>query len=457
LPAISFVLDGVFVALTPLERWYALRRLTSNFTLDHRMIFVCIAALILLVGLFLWVSFNQARQERKSTGRSFIEYARQRGLSNRECQLLAIVANKAGLKRPESIFTMGSAFGIGAARVLEEGIGGERTDGDSELSKTEISFLREKLGFGKQPSATGESAGGPKVLSSRQIPAGKKLYVTRRKARASTDIEATVKRNSDAELAVTLTTPVKVIFGETWCVRYYSGASVWEFDTTVISYDGDTLVLNHSNNVRFVNRRRFLRVETRLRCFVAHFPFARVFAGSGGAGPDDGRTGRDMAGTSSDKWGPPEFVAGVVTELAGPGLRIESALAVDVGERVLVVFSLDEEDADLMRAEAGGQPAAAGKVSAVRVVEDVGEVRHIRAAGNGFSIAVELTSLKDSDVDELICATNAASLRASAKAPASAHQAPRAPGGGAERPGGQARASVGEQEAVVESSVAQGV
>ncbi len=437
MPAISFVLDGVFVALTPLERWYALRKLTSNFTLDHRMIFVCIAALILLVGLFLWVSFNRARQERKSTGRSFIEYARQRGLNNRECQLLAIVANKAGLKRPESIFTMGSAFGIGVARVLEEGIGGERTDGDSELSKTEISFLREKLGFGKQPSATGESAGGPKVLSSRQIPAGKKLYVTRRKARASTDIEATVRRNSDAELAVTLTTPVKVIFGETWCVRYYSGASVWEFDTTVISYDGDTLVLNHSNNVRFVNRRRFLRVETRLRCFVAHFPFGRV---------------AEIPAMAVDSWGPPEFVAGVVTELAGPGLRIESALAADVGERVLVVFSLGEEDGDLMRAEAGGQPAAAGKASAARVVEDVGEVRHIRAAGNGFSIAVELTSLKDSDVDELICATNAASLRASArgKAPGASHQTPWAAGG-------ETRASAGEQEAAMEPSVAEGV
>lgn len=451
MPAISFVLDGVFVTLTPLERLSAARKLTSDFTPDHWMIFVCIAALILLVGLFLWVSLNRARQERKSTGRSFIGYARQRGLSNRECQLLAIVANRAGLKRPESIFTMGAAFGIGAARVLEEGIGGERTDGDSELSKTEISFLREKLGFGKQPSAMGESAGGPKVLSSRQIPAGKKLYVTRRKARASTDIEATVKRNSEAELAVTLVTPVKVIFGETWCVRYYSGASVWEFDTTVISYDGDTLVLNHSNNVRFVNRRRFLRVATNLRCFVAHFPFARVFAGSGGAGPDDARTGQEIPATSADKWGPPEFVAGVVTELAGPGLRIESALAVDVGERVLVVFSLDEEGADLMRAGAGG------KASAVRVVEDVGEVRHIRAEGNGFSIAVELTSLKDSNVDELICATNAASLRASAKAPASAHQAPSAPHQGAERSGGQTPASVGEQEAVMEPSVAQGV
>jgi len=438
LPVVSFVLDGVFVALTPLERLSAARKLTSDLPPEHRMIFVCIAALIVLVGLFLWVSFNRARRERKSTGRSFIEYARQRGLSNRECQLLAIVANKAGLKQPESIFTMGSAFGIGAARVLEEGIGGEQADGDSELSKTEISFLREKLGFGKQPSAMGESAGGPKVLSSRQIPAGKKLYVTRRKARASTDIEATVKRNSDAELAVTLTTPVKVIFGETWCVRYYSGASVWEFDTTVISYDGDTLVLNHSNNVRFVNRRRFLRVETRLRCFVAYFPFARVFAGRGAAGAEDAGTGRDMAGTSSDKWGPPEFVAGVVTELAGPGLRIESALAVDVGERVLVVFSLDEEGADLMRA--------------VRVVEDVGEVRHIRAEGNGFSIAVELTSLKDSDVDELICATNAASLRASARA-----KAPASPQPGAEGTGGETPASVGEQEAVMEPSVAQGV
>jgi hypothetical protein len=143
-----------------------------------------------------------------------------------------------------------------------------------------------------------------------------------------------------------------------------------------------------------------------------------------------------MAGTSADKWGPPEFVAGVVTELAGPGLRIESALAVDVGERVLVVFSLDEEGADLMRA--------------VRVVEDVGEVRHIRAAGNGFSIAVELTSLKDSDVDELICATNAASLRASAKAPVSPQPV-------AEGTGGESRASVGDQEAVMEPSVAQGV
>ncbi|MHC4112653.1 MAG: hypothetical protein ACYSUY_16395, partial [Planctomycetota bacterium] len=44
-------------------------------------------------------------------------------------------------------------------------------------------------------------------------------------------------------------------------------------------------------------------------------------------------------------------------------------------------------------------------------VEDIGEVRHIKAMQNGFSIAVELTGLSDPDVSELIRATNTASLR----------------------------------------------
>jgi hypothetical protein len=45
----------------------------------------------------------------------------------------------------------------------------------------------------------------------------------------------------------------------------------------------------------------------------------------------------------------------------------------------------------------------------------MGEVRHIKAVKNGLSIAVELTGLSDSDVNELIRRTNAASLQASAK------------------------------------------
>jgi hypothetical protein len=56
-----------------------------------------------------------------------------------------------------------------------------------------------------------------------------------------------------------------------------------------------------------------------------------------------------------------------------------------------------------------------GKAPTSRIVEDIGEVRHTKAIKNGLSIAVELTGLSDSDVNELIRATNAASVRAVAE------------------------------------------
>ncbi len=403
--AISFVLEGVWLALTPWERWSAARTF-NNSSSGRWLIIVCIAVLVVLVVLFWWVSMRRVKKERKGTGKSFEEYARQRGLSHRERQLLAIVAEKAGLKRPESVFTMGSAFGLGAARVMEEGIGGEHTDKESDQLRTEISFLREKLGFGQKHSSSGKVSSGLSKVTTRQIPVGKKLYVTRRKARANVDIESTVVRNSDTELAVALSQAVKIVFGEMWCVRYYSGASVWEFDTTVLSYDGDTLVLNHSDSVRFVNRRRFLRVPVCLRAFVTWFPFMSPFDEAVAGGRD--RT--DLAEASAETWAPPRFVPAVVTEIAGPGLRIESPLEVKTGERILVVFCLDEEGSEEL-----GRGGAEGGVARPMIAEDIGEVRHVKAIEGGSSIAVELTGLGDSDVDALIRATNAASLRVSGR------------------------------------------
>ncbi len=432
-PVITVVFEDVFLALTPIERWQSARKFTLDLTPQRWMILVGVVALIMMVVLFSWVSISRARRVKKNTGKSFVELGRQRGLSVRERQLLAIVAQRAGLRRAESVFTMGSAFGMGAARVIEEGLGGEQTAEQSEQLKTEIAFLREKLGFVKRRSSLAGAPARSKELSSRQIPEGKQLYITRRKARASIDIESTVIRNDETELAIKLSSPVKVTFGEPWCVRYYSGASVWEFDTSVISYDGDTMVLNHSDNVRFVNRRRFLRVPVRMRAFVAQFPFTRTLDETGAAQGEQAGAELDLPDASGWAWCPPRFVPAVVTELAGPGLRIESALEAKEGERILVVLSLDEADSgDLMRG------SARDKGMTVKIVEDIGEVRHIKAVTNGFSIAVELTGLSDSDVDELICATNAASLRAGA--------------GDKGVP-----VSVSEQERIGEPSVAQGV
>jgi hypothetical protein len=190
-------------------------------------------------------------------------------------------------------------------------------------------------------------------------------------------------------------------------VHYYFGASVWEFDTSVVSYDGDILILNHSDSVRFINRRRFLRVPVNMPAFIAPFPFEMTTARSDSRSEEQ-KPQPSSSDVSRSVWGPPEFVSAIVTELAGPGLRVETALEVNVGDRVLMVFRLDAEgDSDSHRQESGG-------AATLRVVQDIGEVRHVKGIEKGLSVAVELVGLSDQDVDELVRATNAASLKAGA-------------------------------------------
>lgn len=404
---ITEVLGAAFLALKPEERWGAAREFTLDFTLERWMIVVGMIALIALGALLLWRGFSRAKEGKKAVGRSFADNARALGLTGRESRLLTIAADRAGLKREESIFTMDTAFERGTTKVIEDGLGSEQSAESAEEReqlKIEFSFLREKLGFGKQRSS---SAG--KKLSSRQIPVGKTLYITRRKARDSDDIESTVVKNSASELVIKVSKLVRVTFGETWCVRYYSGVSVWEFDTTVVSCDGDVLVLKHSERVRFINRRRFLRVSVRRRAFIAQFPFARTIVKEGAQREEQGKAAQDLPEASGRMWGPPKFVPAIVTELAGPGLRMESALEVKVGQRVLVVFILDEEDG-----RDSAQAPEGDKTAAPKIVQDIGEVRHSRAVEKGFSIAVELTGLSDSDADELVLVSNAASLKSGA-------------------------------------------
>ena len=390
-PVIKSFLAVFILALTPVQCWEAARRFNSNFMAEGWFILVGIIAMAILTVLLFVVSFKRTMHERKSSEKLFLEYAEKRGLTALEHQTLLETARKARLKRSESIFTLATAFDRGTAK-MKENLVGQQAAKERKHLETILSSLREKLGFEKESSYSRGMSAKSKRLSSRQIPVDKTVRVTRRKTEESEAIEATVVKNGDTELTVRLTTPVTITFGEYWNVRYYFSTSIWEFDTSVISYDGDILVLNHSDNIRFINRRRFLRVPVRKPAFIACFPFAK---------------------SSEPLWGAPEFVPAIVTELAGPGLRIESRLEVEEGERVLVVFSLDEEQSrDLTTSNA----------AILKVVEDIGVVRHTKAIPNGLSIAVELTGLSDSNVDELVRVTNAALIKTGAgnkNAPAS--------------------------------------
>jgi len=395
------------LALTPEQRWKAVSEpFNTSFVVEHWFMLTSVAALITLTVLFIVVSRHHIVQERRRGSQLFVKYAEKSGLSERERQFLLDIAIKAGLKQSEAIFTMGSAFERGAAVMIKESVAKKQTARQIERLRIELSFLREKLGFQKRPLDSIGSSTKPKKLSSRQIPIGKKIHITRGTDHASGNIESTVIENTEIELVVKLVRPIKIIFGEAWRVHYYFGVSIWEFDTSVISCNGDILVLNHSDDLRFVNRRRFLRVPVIKPAFIAHFPFARTHAADSRKGMKSFRMYRSSASAADSVWAPPEFIPAVVTELAGPGLRIEAPLKVEVGDRVLVVLRLDEEEE-----QASAPEPEDDKPSTLKIVEDIGEVRHTKVIPNGFSIAVELIGLSDSDVNELIRATNAASLR----------------------------------------------
>jgi len=381
---------GLLAQLTPRERWEAMQGYETVMT-ERWFMISGLAAIALLSALLFYVTYRRKKQELRVSGRMFDEYARKYGLTTREKALLRDIARRAGLRRDESIFTLGSAFDRGAGGMTQEQLDGEPSQEQVRSLRMELSFLREKLGFKTTaPHAASTTAPDVSQLSSRQIPTGRTIHMTRRRGRDG-EIEATVVENTDVELAVRMNCHVKVTFGEFWCVRYYFGASVWEFDSSVISFDGDVLGLGHSENVRFINRRRFLRVPVRRQGYIAPFPFVAPRHGTGG----------DAGG-----WGPPTFVPAVITELAGPGLRVEAGLNVKTGDHVLVVFNLDE-DMEASPSDPAGPHRHAGKI-----VENMGEVRHVTTAGEGSSIALELTFLSDTAVGELIRATNTAAVKA---------------------------------------------
>ena len=389
-PAITECLNAVILSLTPLERWAAAREGGSNALTDRWFIIVGIIAILILTVLLFATSFNRNKKEQEASDQLYNEYATKGGLAKRERKILRELAHKAGLKRIESVFTLGTAFDRGAAKMIEESL----------ADPNELSFLREKLGFRKPPNSSAGSSAKSTKLSSRSIAVGKKVRITRRKTPQADGIESIVDGNGDNGLSIKLEEPVKITFGESWCIRYHFGSSIWEFDTTVISYDGDVLLLNHSENVRFINRRRFLRVPVARPALIASFPFARTLAEAGDS--DEPTANGHSAEDSVLSWGLPQFVPAMVTELAGPGLRIETSLDVKTGQRVLVVFDL-HHDHGLIPTNPDSQQLAH------KIVEDIGIVRHARPVENEFSIAVELTGLSDSNIDELIRATNAAS------------------------------------------------
>lgn len=269
----------LILLLTPVQRWQAVRRLDTSFMIDRSFLLMALVALVILTALFIWISYNRIVEEQKNSQRIFEDYAGRIGLSAHERQILLEVVSKAHLKRIDSIFTMKDAFDDGVNKLIDESLAVNLTAEDNEQLRFDLSILREKLGF-LPPVSTGLSVGS-KRLSSRQIPIGKKLQIKSPKNRFEGGIEATVVSNDEMQLNLKLSRSIKIAPREKQRVRFDFGGSLWEFESSVVSSDGDIIVLNHSDNVQFINRRRFLRVPVRNLAFISKFPFTKTIVEAG--------------------------------------------------------------------------------------------------------------------------------------------------------------------------------
>ncbi len=387
-------IEHIALALTVLERWEAARRLNGGRASAHSFTLLAVVLLVVLVVLLIWVSYSRWAQRRSRTREVFTENALRRGLGVRDRQILLAIVLRSGLRRTQDVFTAANAFDRGAVKLLTE-CTRTRTLQENEHLRAEIGRLREKLGF-QIASIAGSMAGlGP--ATSHDIAPGKTIELTRIRPADGVVARGDVVRNDEIELAVALTSPIESRAGDSWRVRHYSGLSAWEFDTTTVHCDGRRLVLNHSETVQFTNRRRFPRVAVCGHAQIAYLPFRQTHPSSVGTGTVAGAKTTSWAAGSVPMSETPTFVEGFVTELAGPGLRIETALQVHPGDRVLVVFTPDRRASDVP----GGWGTIAG----------IGRVRHCRGADSERSIAVELTGLSDAEIDELAYITAEMSSR----------------------------------------------
>lgn len=350
----------ILAALSPAARFAALRGSSTPTPLVSGTFWVPVVVAIVF-GVTLICLYRRWYNQRQRV-RLFVEAADRLGLTQEERLVLANVAAAAEVKRIETVFVLEETFDLGAERlVAKEGLSVDSRQGRTRLSEV-LDSLRRKLGFAAQARTT-RSAPASKVL----LAGGDVVTIVRRGGAGH--VQATVVTSMPGEIFVQTQVPVEFAIGEAWCVRRVRDGTQWECDTTVIDGMDQRVHLRLIGEARSVNLRRFSRVPTHRPAYVARFPF--------------------VAQPKGDAL--PQFVPGILSEMAGPGLRIDSRLETQVGDRVLVVVQLDAD----------------------RVIQSIAVVRRAMGSSNGISVMVaEMTGLTDQETGELVCETNAAARRA---------------------------------------------
>jgi len=151
------VWDAALLALSPIERWSAVRRVDPRPPHEYSSLLAIVLLLLALVVL-LWLAGR--RRKARSAGPSrelFWDEPGRRMFGRREREILAAIAAKSGLRRREDILTAVDAFDRGAAKLLKE-TAGSGTPEELARLRADVARLRQKLTSGRGECAEARTA-----------------------------------------------------------------------------------------------------------------------------------------------------------------------------------------------------------------------------------------------------------------------------------------------------------
>lgn len=361
----QFVALAVTGRLTPYERFDAMRRLdTGGYSVLTNKWFVLLgwSVIFILILLLLVVHRMRTEREKRQIEQRYDELSDQMQLTAAEREILDAIAVRSGSARKDAVFHHVEAFENGLARLMQDVFAEGHNLAYRKRLQAAVYALEEKLGYIKPaPVSRPKSI---KEQSSRHIPVGTSVLLSLPGQDEARQIPGQIAANDRYEFVVRPEIPLACQPGQMWRVQYEIGTVTWEIEAIALAASDKGLILNHSDRVHFVNRRRFPRVAVRKKATLAQLP---VFRHAQEA--DDLR---------------PVFFDAQINEIAGPSLRIRTDVELALKDRVLVVFELE--------------PGL--------IVQDIGLVRDIRQTPVGQAAIVELAGLNDRAVAELVRVTN---------------------------------------------------
>jgi hypothetical protein len=391
------IFPEILTNLTPGERWRAAGDFGMGSEIDRWFAFCVVGTLFLLVLLCLLYLVLNRKRKQHFLKQVIIKHAERLKLDRQEFALMIELVNNAEGDRKDTVFCVAEHFESVEADILSDMVSNGEDYALIDAKRAHFQSLRDKLSFDRLLLDVKDDFSNGEQSSSRFITEGLKVRLRRGGESEDDEVEAVVVDNSRLGISLKLKRSLKVSFHDLWIARYNFKSSVLEYCSSMITYDGGILVLKHSDNIHFIRRRRFARVSINKPGFVARFPFMRDL-GDVALKESEGSLLDGIEEEGGATLGPPEFVCATVTEIGGPGLKIEVPFVVESGERIVVVFRLDSD---------GGGLAHGKQISTTsKIIEAVGIVHGVQPFEGGSCAGVELKGCSHYEVDELVRATN---------------------------------------------------